>query len=109
VEQMKKTGGPACCKGSRAARRRLQQVRLLFRGGDLTTDSSGLGVGVPSSGCSGFAVARHGTPSSGGLACKADSGSAAPGWASWRLRPPVRLLHSSHLPLLLWIATQQEG
>jgi hypothetical protein len=62
VEQRKKTGGPACCRGSRAARRRLQQVRLLFRGGDLTTDGSGLGVGVPSSGCSGFAVATHGTP-----------------------------------------------
>jgi hypothetical protein len=27
-----------------------------------------------------------------------NSGSVAPGWASWRLRPPVRLLHSSHLP-----------
>jgi hypothetical protein len=33
-----------------------------------------------------------------------NNGSAAPEWASRRLRPPVRLLHSSHLPLLLWIA-----
>jgi hypothetical protein len=62
VEQRKKTGGSACCRGSRAARRRLQQVRLLFRGGDLTTDGSGLGVGVSGSGCSGFAADMHGTP-----------------------------------------------
>jgi hypothetical protein len=51
--------GPACCRGGRATRRRLQQVRLLFRGGDLTTDGSGLGVSVPGSGCSGFAAATH--------------------------------------------------
>jgi hypothetical protein len=51
--------GPACCRGGRATRRRLQQVRLLFRGGDFTTDGSGLGVGVPGSGCSGFAAATH--------------------------------------------------
>jgi hypothetical protein len=66
--------GLACCRGSRTTRRRLQQVRLLFHGGDLTTDGSGLGVGVPGSGCSGFAAATHGTPSSGGLACRPDSG-----------------------------------
>jgi hypothetical protein len=51
----------------------LQQVRLLFRGGDLTSDGSGLGVGVPGSGRSGFAAATHGTPSSGGLACRPDN------------------------------------
>jgi hypothetical protein len=33
-----------------------------------------LGVGVPGSGCSGFAAAMHGTPSSGSLACRPDSG-----------------------------------
>jgi hypothetical protein len=74
VEQTKKIGSSACCRGSRAARRRLQQVRLLFRGGDLTTVGSGLGVGVPGSGCSGFAAATHRNPSSGGLACRPDSG-----------------------------------
>jgi hypothetical protein len=74
VEQRKKTGGSACYKGSRATRRHLQQVRLLFRDGDLTTDGSGLGVSVPGSGCFGFAAATHGTPSSGGLACRPDSG-----------------------------------
>jgi hypothetical protein len=70
----KKTGGSACCRGSRAARRRLQQVRLPLRGGDLTTDGSGLGVGVPGSGRSSFAAATHRNPSSGGLACRSDSG-----------------------------------
>jgi hypothetical protein len=44
----------------RAARRRLQQVWLLFRGGDLTTDGSGLGVDVLGSGYSGFAAPTHG-------------------------------------------------
>jgi hypothetical protein len=74
VEQRKKTGGSACCRGSRAARRRLQQVRLLLRGGDLTTDGSSLGVGVPGSGRSGFAAAMHRNSSSSGLAGRPDSG-----------------------------------
>jgi hypothetical protein len=67
--------GSACCRGSRAARRHLQQVRLLFRGGYLTTDSSGLGVGVRGSGCSGFAAAH----------ARAD------GDENMRLRPPPRM------------------
>jgi hypothetical protein len=40
----------------------------------LTTDGSGLGVGVPSSGRSGFAAATHRNPSLGGLACRPDNG-----------------------------------
>jgi hypothetical protein len=74
VKQRKKIGSSACCRGSRAARRRLQQVRLLLRGGDLTTDGSGLGVGVPGSGRSGFAADTHRNSSSGGLAGRPDSG-----------------------------------
>jgi hypothetical protein len=50
--------GSACCRGSRVARRHLQQVWLLFCGGDLTADGSGLGVDVRGSGCSGFAAAH---------------------------------------------------
>jgi hypothetical protein len=40
----------------------------------LTTDGSGLGVGVPGSDRSGFAAAKHRNSSSGGLAGRPDSG-----------------------------------
>jgi hypothetical protein len=98
--------GPACCRGGRATRRRLQQVRLLFRGGDLTTDGSGLGVGVPGLGCSGFAAATHGTPSSGCLACRPDSGVVFQRRGDGlQLHRPAAQLCSSLSPLLFFPPT----
>jgi hypothetical protein len=74
VGQRKKTGTRLAAGEAEQHDVVFQQVRLLFRGGDLTTDGSGLGVGVPGSGRSGFAAATHRNSSSGGLACRPDSG-----------------------------------
>jgi hypothetical protein len=48
--EQRKQGDSACCRGSRAGRRRLQQVRLLPRGGDLTTDGFFLPRAAPAPG-----------------------------------------------------------
>jgi hypothetical protein len=50
LKQRKQTGGSACCRRSRAARRHLPQVRLLPRGGDLTTDGFFLPRAAPAPG-----------------------------------------------------------
>jgi hypothetical protein len=64
-----------------------------------------LGVGVPGSGRSGFAKATHRNPSSGGLACRPDSGVVLRRGDGLQLHRPAVQQCSSLSPLLFFSPT----